>query len=176
MERVGARQPAWLTLWAFPACIPAAMALSAFPCAGNRPYRGPCSTSPRQNPNGRLPSSGPRKSHCRSPSAGRSRAPGRSCRLGCGNRRDPVTLDLGDDVDCAVTNFSRSASENRLLVFPVGISKNPPDDIEENRASPASMWLPWRRFTDGTVDTGSSSHVLEHRDDARIAPSSNDSR
>src|SRR5271157_2752081 len=52
----------------------------------------------------------------------------------------------------------------------------PSDDTMHGRGVAKIMQARRPRFADGTVDTGSSSHVLEHRDDARIAPSSNAAR
>ena len=52
----------------------------------------------------------------------------------------------------------------------------PCDDTVHGRGVAKIMQARRAQLADGTVDAGGSSHVLEHRDDARIAPSSNAAR
>jgi len=52
----------------------------------------------------------------------------------------------------------------------------PCDNTVHGRGVAKIMQARRAQFADGTVDAGGLSHVLEHRDDARIAPSSNAAR
>jgi hypothetical protein len=75
--------------------------------------------------------------------------------------------------DIEVTEVGSELRKQSLDVLAGSI---PSDDTMHGRGVAKIMQARRPRFADGTVDAGSSSHVLERRDDARIAPSSNAAR
>ena len=82
-------------------------------------------------------------------------------------RHSKVTLGRSD------IEVTEVGSELRKQSLDVLAGSIPSDDTVNGRSMAKIMQARWARFAGGAVDAGSSSHVLEPRDDACIAPSSN---
>jgi len=69
--------------------------------------------------------------------------------------------------------MAKVGSKLRKQSLDVLVGAIPCNDTVHGRGVAKIMQARRARFVDGAFDTGNSAHVLEHRDDARIAPSSN---